>query len=310
MNNPSSTHNTSSFSFSHLINNIATLIGAVTLFGYLLYFVGRRYLDGYYNALGLPSDSLHFETTDYLYQGIQLPLLVTIITFFAFGMKILPIIIDCYTKSIPKGTSDNSIWRKLIDSFNGKEKNKVIVPFFITLCFFIELIVLGVLYSTGLIDENSVAFAVVTLLLTIAVGGSGLLAVFDKNFMELIFQSLWRVRIFTTLSLVVIILLPYLSSYAWGAYVGFLDVSPTKIDREFASVELSADKPVVEEFKWQMSSDNIYQTTDTLYLMIMNDELLYIRPTGNETKTIIVPITNLISFTVIPPADYGFPESP
>jgi hypothetical protein len=288
---------------------LVQITGVITLLSYLLYFVGRRYLEGYYGALGLPANSLHFETTDYLYQSIQLPLLIIIIVFFTLGMKILPIIRDCYIKSIPKGTNDKSIWIKLIDSFKGKEENKAVLPFFITILFFISLTILGVLYSTGLIDKNSAAFAVVTLISTIAGGGAGLLAVFDESFIELIFKSVWRARIFTTLSLIVIILIPYLSSYAGGAYMGFLDISPAQIDRKFSSIELSADNPIVEEFKWQMSSNNIYQTTDTLYLLTMNNELLYIRLTGNETKTVVVPIANLISFTVTPPIDYGFQQN-
>lgn len=288
---------------SNSSGKITASISAIGLLGYLLYFVGRRYIEGYYNALGLPSSGLRFETTDYLYQSIQLLLLITIIVVLAFGIKISRLIPFFFTRPVNREAIPHSI--------HNKDKRGIYYAFFIFAGYFTALILFGFSYTMGFVNQNSAAFALVSLILTIAAGGAGLIAVFDKKFMDFVLQSFRIKQIFITLSVLGIIFFPYFGSYGWGAYKGFLDIAPTRISQVFPTVELSSNYQLSTSLNWQKSSDNVYHTTDKLYLLLENNEMLYIRPMENESVPIAIPINALISFTITPPSDYGFPlETP
>ena len=69
-----------------LVELLAKLLPVAGVFGALMYFVGRIYIERYYDTMGVPSDILGFGTTDYVFEGAHPWRIIIVLIFTLLGV--------------------------------------------------------------------------------------------------------------------------------------------------------------------------------------------------------------------------------
>jgi len=269
-------------------DRLLVLLPSAGLFGGLLYFIGRRYVETYYDTLGVPPDVLRLEVADYVFEGAQLVRLMLAVAF-----TILAIVLyRLFTSGTTNGTKDSK------DPVAEKCRRRF-------RCFVICTGTIGFgASSLGLAQrawpegEANPVFVGVILLVLIAGAIVGV-ALFLKQ--ELLGAVVFACRrkwcAIASLSAVLVVM-PYSGAGAMGVIIGTLDSDSSRIGHLFDSVVLTADRPAVQELSWKKVDEERFQTEDKLYLLLVNDGNLFFRAKGRGKRVFVVPTDQLSSYTL------------
>ena len=97
-------------------------------------------------------------------------------------------------------------------------------------------------------------------------------------------------------SFFILLLFPYLASVTWGATIGSWDSESNRLDKVFPSITLTAEKPLTEDLQWENTSEGLVQTEEKAYLIIENNDQLFIRPLAHGNETLVIPTKELSSY--------------
>lgn len=276
------------------------IIPGVVIFGPLLYFVGRRYTETYFAATGIPSYMLKFEPGDFVYQGAHPIRILIVLCFTLLGIGLYKFITSKYIIERPQQSPKKTIWARARDFSKTKEYLNVtfIVGFFAY--YAIALLVLMPIEIFG--GKPNVAIEFSILICVIISGVLGAMILFDQRILPIIKCSRWMRRAILWGGAVVLFLFPYITAGAYGTLNGTIDTSQQRIGQVFPNIVLTAQQPANKAIKWQKQDTGLFQTQDTLYLLLFNDGRLFIRSESQYDKTIIIDIDIISSFAVGLPA--------
>jgi len=258
---------------------LGLLISAATLFGALLYFVGRRYTDAYFSTVGIPSNLLRFEVADYMYQGAHPIEMLIALGFTVLGIGLLRFV------TRQNNAAESKPYTRMTTIF--------IVGYFVYFVFM--LVILALLDIFGVRD---VALTLAALVSSLFAAGWGIMMFFDQNLLSRVKRSRRLSRLLVLGGALSVFLFPYLGAGAWGAYMGTYDTSPQRISQVFQTIVLTAKQPIIEELAWESQDEGIFQTKDRLYLLLSNNGRLFIRAEGWDDKLFVIYSDTLYSFTL------------
>ncbi len=223
-----------------IVGLITSGIGVVSA---ILYYVGRRYVDAYYDTLGVPYRLLGLGTPDYIYEGTQIGQILIVIALSAFTIGFLRLLFMPPKIEQTKKSREKAL-RRLLNVLKSKPKRVALFGFFYFIYYIVLWIAFGLMKVFGFLTEPAEAVAIVGMILLILAAGIGLLVMYDKTTLEFIYSGQLRKRVFIGLTISMIVFLPYFGANAWGTYKGVLDTQPGHIGLVFDSVELNAEKPI------------------------------------------------------------------
>lgn len=90
-------------------HDLVLWVGALPLFTGFLYYVGRRYTEAQYQAIGIPPDALTFSSADYVFQGFKSWM-------FLIGVLVTALVVQLWTTHQTKSIRDDSaesLWTKV-----------------------------------------------------------------------------------------------------------------------------------------------------------------------------------------------------
>ncbi|GEM_PF-4455082 len=277
-------------------------------FGYLLYYIGRRYIEGYYDVLGIPSSSLQLEFHDYIYWGAHpIQFLLAI----AFVFLLIGLYRFANTKAIETdGFNDLkkvSFWRALSGALKQKEsrKNILTVVFFLYEFGFGTVGLIYIVFLWELSPPKSsppfppqTAIAITTIMLVFLTAGFGIIAMwFDKIVLSFIRAVRFFTNYFYVATIIVLVVMPHYGAFSWGVYTGGLGISPRSISSHFNHIDIIYSKPLANGLDEAVSSASS-NTSDDKYLIFENKDFLFVKSRNNLLKTITIPKTQVISFTL------------
>lgn len=267
--------------------------------GYLLYYIGRRYIEGYYETLGVPANLLQFSFQDYVYQG-ALPIQLFMAT--AFILLLIGLIRFYQMKVIvrKKQVKRVSVWRRLWKILkNPRKRENALTIAFVTY----EYIVGGAgLFCACLLwffKPPEMVLATITIIFIVFIGGMGLMAMWlDKLVISFFRKNKFLATAFFIITVLVLIAIPHLGGYSMGINASTLDIRQNNLAQNFKYIELVASQPVTEHFSWNKAEDGLYHTTSTQYFILNNTESLFIIPGDNTDSIVVIPKDSIISFTI------------
>jgi hypothetical protein len=297
------------------------LIGLLTLFGFLLYFVGRRYAEQYFGIIGIPYEGLSLDFYDYLYFGsqpIQL-LIVFVFTFFGIGIFRLltfPTLTPSYISRKPRTNIFISIRNKIrhisivipetMRGYNERTLDRWMENGFYTYLIFVLSFSSFALPIVALVQifgnwSTSIAFlswTVVVISLLMFIYGFAIMAFFDNGVLQKISEHRFVKNWILFGSILSLILLPYLGAGAYASFKGYLDITSSNPSSKFNTVTLIANSPTSNLLGWEKTEDNIYQTKETLYLIYASDDNLYLESKDDMNEIVVVPKTDFSTYVI------------
>lgn len=294
------------------IGVVGVLVTAGPIFAAFLYLMGRRYTEGYFTAVGLPSSQLVFETSDYIYRGAHWVTISVAFVFaalayllgrFLFSQSVFSK--EVTTKLEPK---ERKTWeQRLEDILKNKLEREVLFAVLYMLWVAIGVALMAFLEIFEHIPN--VGIAALMFVYVLSAGGFGIMLLSDKSIISHMRQSNWLRNMVLVSCLLVLLLMPYLCAGAWGDFRGSLDIKADHISKTFGTVVFTSDQPVIKEFQWERTTQGFFQTKDKLYLLLENNERLFVRPEGNGNQTVVVPINSLSSYSLNFRSPWELPKS-
>lgn len=289
---------------NRLLDLLTRLIPIASVFGALLYFVGRRYTEGYLNALGVPPHMLNYGVSDYMFQGAY-PWRILIVLIFAYFGFLL------FRYGFPKPSlwggggvkiEVKRIWyqaKKLKNSGRARPAD-IFMAIFMSI-YFPFLVAVLVIFIIGFSTSKDYAKdASLILLITL----STFLALFflaDKSLMSIIRSSKLLAWPFFISAVIVFFMFPYIAAGAYGDVSGAIDGQSRNLGHAFQEVQLTIEKPITG-LHWEQEDNGLWITTDKLYLVASSNDNLFLRHAGNDTWTVVIPTKDISSFSLsVPP---------
>lgn len=288
-------------------------VGAASLFGALLYFVGRRYLEAYYLTTGIPPELLQFSIADYVYSGAHPFRLLVVILFTAIGIGLIRLAsqkefdkpVSRVTGERRKAKTVREKGRQFLEALNKKLETGFfyyMLGLFILYCFILPILA-GIEAFGGRPDFRGMlvlSYLSIVLILFTVVGA--VITLFDRRaLLRLSRHSKTRALVLWSGALL-FFFLPYLGAGAYGSFMGFQDISKHRISRVFDTVTLIANQPLNIMLDWERVTNDVYKTADKLYLLGVNSESLFIRLDNDHGETLIIPKARLSSFVINSPS--------
>jgi hypothetical protein len=252
------------------------------VFGYFLFFVGRAYSEAYLKNLEIPPSAVKYDFFDYVYFGAQIDtIIITVIfTLIFFGL----------------------IWYFKMEtvSLNKYKKGDLIftmiyLPYSVIGLVMVSLVL--IFNKDGIKEPAIIVFSIATGLMA---SGLIIMLLADKGLIQRIKRGRNLSRLFVTSAVITLLCFPFIISSAWGAFKVYsspykeLNLSPNTL------VEISARYPLINDVNWEDKGDNLYVTTDELFLILKNDTNLFIKTNLKDSKTYIISTSNIISYNIHP----------
>jgi hypothetical protein len=220
------------------INIGSLMLSVIGLFGALLYFVGRRYIEQYYAVLSVPLEITDLSYADYVYYGVQ-PLQVIVPALFTLiGIRFLLIIFQSQKEQILEIEKSNQVpiqrkHRKIKAIFktmkaelrivwNGVKNRYTLLRWqekliFFYLIYLFAAIGYSLIWIVGLQQLNPAANmndllinTYVSLLMVLIFVCFGIFFFFDRSFSTLIQNHKKVKRIFLVCGIISLCLFPYI----------------------------------------------------------------------------------------------------
>jgi hypothetical protein len=290
------------------------LLGLLSLFGGLLYFVGRRYAEQYFVIMGVPSQELSLDFSTFVYYGANPIQLIIVIMFTILGVAIFRLI--TYQKP-PEVQTPRKRWKGFTNFLNSIKDGLLsprtfdnwredsffaytLILFFIC-SFGLPIIALIEIFGTPSTysDVRGLEFAIFMFLAFCCIW-----VICSLFYEDTLLKICRHKRIKSWVlwgSLIALVLLPYLGAGAYASFKGYTDISLRHVDRIFDTVSLEASVPINAKLGWEKvdkQDNSYYQTTKTMYLVYASKENLYIKLDSDVEETIVIPKANLDSYVV------------
>lgn len=255
---------------------ISLFLGGLGAFSYLLYLVGRTYYDSYLSSLGVPKGIVNYRLDDYVYFGAQIDTLIIAATFTAILVGFL--MFWFRRREIPHrryAKGDFLLGLGLVVCYS------LVLAFFAFVEVFrsdldnVPAVILGIL----------MACAGTAIFLIIILSDEGLLSRINKG-------KITR-NIFVASVIITILVFPYMSAKAWGAFKG-IGVKLTT----FPQVELCATRQVIDGIQWQPTGNDTFRSAENLYLIVRTDDYLVLKVAARPNDVYIVRLTDVLSIRV------------
>jgi hypothetical protein len=265
-------------------NIVMQIVSAAPVFVYFLFFIGRAYSEAYLKILGIPASSVKYELSDYAYFGAQLDTLLITVVFTAIFVCL--------------------VWyfRTETDGSNKYKKSELALIISYLPYSVIVLIVSSAIFIFNKSVINQPAAVIMAIMTTIIPAGLIIITLTERDIVKRIKRGRILSPLFVASIAITLIFFPYLSSSGWGAFKAY--TSPYK-ELNLSSntvVEIYASHPLSSDLKWDTTEDNVYVTTDELFLILENDSNLFIKTSLNtklkESKTYIISTADIISYSI------------
>jgi|GEM_PF-4198202 hypothetical protein len=254
---------------------IAT-IGGISGFIYFMYYIGRAYCEGYVAVLGIPSDLIHYEIQDYVYFGAQIE---TIWITMAFTSILIGLLMIWFGRSrFDNKTSDNMA------------VNVVIIYM---MCYGLALLLFAwyQIFRPDLVVEKAMTVAILTSCIFLF-GIIITVIFFEPDTFIKIRLSKIKSKLFITVAIITIVIAPYMSGQAWGAFKGQITTTT-----DFPSIELCASRELTYGINWISEDGIIYHSNQELYLLYKTSEFIILKTIDNNTY--ILKMSDLSSITIL-----------
>jgi hypothetical protein len=262
------------------LRTLGRVFAVLSVFVYFLFFVGRVYSEAYLKTLGIPPSTIKYEFFDYAYFGAQLDtIIITIIfTFIFFGI----------------------IWYFRMET-NGLNKYKKIELFFAVFYLFYSvavLIAVSIIFIFNKSAWNQPAAVVAAIMTTIIPAAFIIIILTERGLLRRIKRGRILSPLFVASMAITLIIFPYLSTSGWGAFKAYtspyeeLNLSPNTL------VEISASHPLINDINWESRDNDLYVTTEELFLILKNDTNLFIKRDLGESETYIISTDDIISYSI------------
>jgi len=291
------------------------LLGLLSFFGALLYFVGRRYAEQYFAFMGIPPEELSLDFAAYAYYGANPIQLIIVIVFVFLGVGIFKLV------TYPKPSEVQTLRKrrktgfiKTLKSVIDVSRSPSAIDKRLKTGFYLYIAFLIILYSFALpiLTLTEIFYTQSTFLDALILTGFTLALLVLSCGLPILFfsdrEAIQRICHYGTFrnlvlwgSLIVLVLLPYLGAGAYGSFKGYTDIYLRHIDKTFDTVSFEADTPINTKLGWEKvdkKDSSYYKTTRTIYLIYANKENLYIKLDDDAEETIVIPKVNLDSYTV------------
>jgi len=282
-------------------------IGAATLFGALLYFVGRRFVESYFATIGIPPAFLEFSVADYIYQGAHPIRLLIAVAFTSIGIGLFRFITSDHNSKETQPavnnehlTTSDGLRRRVYKFLQSLQSFMEQFMFIYTIVFFIIVaFILPILASIEIFGDRfnlALNFSIIIYLAVTVYWGIAIM--FDRKLVPRIKRHKKISKLFILGGLFVFFLLPYLGAGSYGVFMGIRDKSQQQLDSTFQTVTLTAQQPINETIVWSETDKGLYKTTDKLYLAYSSERFLFVISDRGVNEIIMISKDNLSSFTI------------
>jgi hypothetical protein len=285
------------------------IAGTTTLFGALLYFVGRRYIESYLTIIGVPPESLNLNFSDYVYSGAHPIRLAIVILFTLVGIGLYRILTFHRDESIiannkienNKTDAKHKRMSKILDSihrWNEKLFFSYITLLFLVYSFSLPIIALIEIFGGKPDPSKPPVLALISIILLYFTVGWAVAAFFDKKTLSMIthFKAIRNFCIWG--GMITFFLLPYLGTGAYGTFIGAYDISKVRIHEVFDTAIITTAKPLDSNISWVKTGDGLYQNKDTVYLLVSTENDIFVKLYDRLNLTIRIPKSQLNSLVI------------
>jgi len=243
---------------------LANLAAVLGLTGAFLYFFGRRYVEAYYGALGIPATSLRFSHAEYVFGAVEAP------EFQFLGVSLALLIWGTIRILRFRVEPRASRWR-----FVGWAVTLAygIVFVLVTLMLVATYILAKIGYLPALLADNMLfLFSLVDLVL-----GVGLvLAPYAHPLI-----GKWRMANLPAVAVAVTVLTAVMfvdGPEAWGGAAGRAAGSVGRATEHFSEVRLHASSPVgPTDLRWERAAGSDQYSSEPLLLILDSTNVLWLR---------------------------------
>jgi len=284
-------------SLQQLLEALQLFIPVATVFGGIIYYVGRRYVDSYYEAVGIPPAAYHFDFGYYVYRGVSSWVFLSALFSTVLLLMLASVV---YNKGEPRSKSTEQFGRKhLCQVARGILFWKKSDPSYVPLgLFLIASYVGGTAYVTALAfgERTYVAQAFVGLTLTILVSGAGALLMTEPITME--FVRRWNLLYWAFIIgiAIAVLMVVHLFPASWGTFRGMTDSASNSA---FPTIQLNANQPVgPPDLEWELQGNGSWTSKGQVFLLLDTENNLFLRSTAKMADSFSIPKTEITGMTI------------
>lgn len=262
------------------------LAGGATVFGALLYWVGRIYMESYYNAVGIPPSSLSFTFADYVYYGVSSWAFLIIAALTALILIIWKYYICDRSELKPEnpyaGKGKGEILSDILD--NKKSPKFLMLVFYVWLALSAILLIISLFFTTGnTMSVMMIGQSVIIALILILTLWMAYCIIDDPptwQFLRFARPLYWSFMIVT---LVVMLL-----SFQWlpkslGAFIGLYDSSGQRAQDIFPSVQVVSSQQIeAGNSSFIRGDDGLFYSEKPMLLLLTTPNDVFLRGLANR----------------------------
>lgn len=294
------------------------LVGSVgPIFGAFVYYVGRQYVEAYYQALGVSPELLDLDFADYMYFGVRswaiiIAIALTILAVFLWNLYRLRDELNEREQAI-KPIQEQSIrgrfigiWKVIASTFRPKKGDPqyLLVGFFI---YWVIAVVMSLLWILPMAETNLFVEAGIQIMMLSSAVFLAFLLVTDRPTIEFFVGRRYLYRYFMAGTLFFIVVSAQILPHSWGMFKGFYDGAPYRAQHIFPTVSLTANHHIgPPSLRWELKDDGLLTTDEPLLLLIATDKYLILRYMDARLDAFLVPAQAVVGIEIrIPGRSYG-----
>jgi len=239
---------------SAFLLDLLKLVGSVIpIFTGLLYYIGRRFTESYYETLGVPHEALNLSVADYLFKSVQswwTFLLAIALTYlvFIFWQNVLrkPESVLDIPSEVPKKKSKSevliSIGRTIIRAFRWKKGDPQLLMLGYLFYFVFGLLLLLV-WVLPTVEPNFPAEAFTETAMLVSLVFLAVLIMTDQPTMYFVRARKRLRQVFIGSIIFTVIVSMQLLPHGIGRFAGIVQANPYRIEQSFPSIDMIANKP-------------------------------------------------------------------
>jgi hypothetical protein len=300
------------------------VVSLIPIFVGLLYYIGRRFTESYYETLGVPHEALDFSVADYLFKSMQswMFLIAVALTYLLFilwqslfrksesGLEIPSQV----ARKEEKSNIFTSVYRLLVRAFKPRKGDPQFLGlfYFFYAIFGVALLIILILPAAepnfpaeAVAEIGILAFAIVLAWLVMK----------DKPTINFIRARKRLMQLFIASAVFTIVVSMQLLPHGIGRFAGIIQANPGRIEQVFPSVTLFSNEALwSEDIDW-IERDGIYESTDRLVLILQNNGGVFVKEVIEEetseifkvrrvSETYYMPNTNVQGLTINIPGKF------
>jgi hypothetical protein len=253
-------------------------IGGISGFIYFMYYIGRAYSDGYSAVLGVPSSLIHYEIQDYVYFGAQIETIWITLMFTAILIGFLV----TWFRRYPIEDKPHARWATV-----------GILAYLVLYGLALLLFAMYQIFRPDLVVEK--AFVVTILTTCIFLFGAIIMVLyFDPDTFARIRIGKIKTKIFITVAIITLLIAPYMSGKAWGAFKGQI----VNIN-DFPNVEIYTTRQIIDGINWVSVDSVTFRSASSLHLILKTAEYVVLKAGGDDNSVYVLKQSDILSIKII-----------